>query len=221
MSWKGQCLNGVWKERLYLAFKNAFLQLSASSVVPLFWPTPPSPTQDSVPTGDSAKANSSEEVALSFQCGRKRGMDVRSRPCGTWEAVRCARRRLSCLCGRAMSVMWWWVKPVRLLSCEVSVIFSQQVPCGVWECLFSGSIMSTVHSLPGAENLRVEIVPDILCQGKKKAVTSVITESDYTRASSSWNTYWPRPRQVRGRVICWALRRSGLKDLTYSSKTKH
>ena len=33
-------MNGVLKERLYLAFKYTFLQLSASSVVPLPWPTP-------------------------------------------------------------------------------------------------------------------------------------------------------------------------------------
>ncbi|KAA8593330.1 hypothetical protein FQN60_009446, partial [Etheostoma spectabile] len=44
---------------------------SASSVVPLPWPNPP-PTQDSVPTGDSAKANSSEEVSLSYQQVRGR-----------------------------------------------------------------------------------------------------------------------------------------------------
>lgn len=74
---------------------------------------------------------------------------------------------------------------MRLLSCEVSVIFSRQVPCGVWECLFSGSIMSTAHSLPGAENLRVEIVPDTQTSFvRKTAVTSVITESDYTRTAA-------------------------------------
>lgn len=73
---------------------------------------------------------------------------------------------------------------MRLLSCEVSVIFSQQVPCGVWECLFSGSIMSSAHSLPGAENLRVEIVPDRQTFFvRKTTVTSVITESNYTRAA--------------------------------------
>ncbi len=32
----------------------------------------PPPTQDSVPTGDSAKANSSEEVSLSYQRERER-----------------------------------------------------------------------------------------------------------------------------------------------------
>lgn len=73
---------------------------------------------------------------------------------------------------------------MRLLSCEVSVRFSQQVPCGVWECLFSDSIMSSAHSLPGAANLRVEIVPDRQTSFVgKTTVMSVITESDYSRAA--------------------------------------
>lgn len=38
----------------------------------------PPPTQDSVPTGDSAKANSSEEVSLSYQRERERERDVLS-----------------------------------------------------------------------------------------------------------------------------------------------
>lgn len=70
---------------------------------------------------------------------------------------------------------------MRLLSCEVSVIFSQQVPCGVWECLFSDSIMSSAHSLPEVANLRVEIVPDRQTSFvRKTTATSAITESDYT-----------------------------------------
>lgn len=74
---------------------------------------------------------------------------------------------------------------MRLLSCEVSVVFSQQVPCGVWECLFSGSIMSSAHSLPGAANLRVEIAPDRQTSFvRKTTVMSVITESDYTSAAA-------------------------------------
>lgn len=73
---------------------------------------------------------------------------------------------------------------MRLLSCEVSVRFSQQVPCGVWECLFSDSIMFSARSLPGAANLRVEIVPDRQTSFVgKTTVMSVITDSDYTRAA--------------------------------------
>lgn len=73
---------------------------------------------------------------------------------------------------------------MRLLSCEVSVRFSQQVPCGVWECLFSDSIMSSAHCLPGAANLRVEIAPDRQTSFVgKTTVVSVITESDYARAA--------------------------------------
>lgn len=73
---------------------------------------------------------------------------------------------------------------MRLLSCEVSVRFSQQVPCGVWECLFSDSIMSSARSLPAVANLRVEIVSDMQTSFVgKTTVTSVITESDYTRAA--------------------------------------
>lgn len=53
-----------------MAFKYTFLQLSASSVVPPLLAHLPPPTQFSVPTGDAAKANSSEEVSLSFQCER-------------------------------------------------------------------------------------------------------------------------------------------------------
>lgn len=37
-------------------------------------PPPPPPTQDSVPTGDSAKANSTEEVSLCYQKEREGGM---------------------------------------------------------------------------------------------------------------------------------------------------
>ena len=86
-------------------------------------------------------------------------------------------------------MMWWWVKPVRLLSCEVSVRFSQQVPCGVWECLFSDSIMSSTRSLPGAADLSVEIAADRPTSFVgKTTVTSVITESDYTRAAVSEET---------------------------------
>lgn len=63
-----------------MAFKYTFLQLSASSVVPLPWP--PTPTQDSVPTGDSAKANSTEEVSLCYQKERERegGRDLLPSP---------------------------------------------------------------------------------------------------------------------------------------------
>lgn len=72
---------------------------------------------------------------------------------------------------------------MRLLSCEVSVRFSQQVPCGVWECLFSDCIMSILCRLPGAANLRVEIEPDRQTSFVgNTTVISVITESDYSRA---------------------------------------
>lgn len=71
-----------------------------------------------------------------------------------------------------------------LLSCEVSVRFSQQVPCGVWEYLFFDCIMSSAHSLPGAANPRVEIVPDRQTSFVgKTTVMSVITGSDYSRAT--------------------------------------
>lgn len=229
MSWKGQCLNGVWKRRLYLAFKYTFLRLSASSVVPRFWPTPPQPPtplplKTQFPQGTQPKQTPQRKSPSPYSVRGKRGMHVQSRPCGTWEAVGCAGRLLW-LRGHAVSMMWWWVKPVRLLSCEVSVIFSQQVPCGVWECLFSGSIMSTAHSLPGAGNLRVEIAPDEQTSFvRKTAVTSVITESDYSgQAALRIPLAWIQ-RQVRGRVtVEWdaVWTRSGLKELTYSSKNKY
>lgn len=41
----------------------------------------PPPTQDSVPTGDSAKANSSEEVSLSYQREREREDDEEREGC--------------------------------------------------------------------------------------------------------------------------------------------
>lgn len=200
---------------------------SFGSVLPLWSPASgplPLPLKTQFPQGTQPKQTPQRKSPSPSSVRGKKGMHVQSGPCGTCEAVGCAGRLLW-LRGRAVSMMWWWVKPVRLLSCEVSVIFSQQVPCGVWECLFSGSIMSSAHSLPGAGNLRVEIVPDEQTSFvRKTAVTSVITESDYSgpaalRIPLAWTQ-----SQVRGRVtVEWdaVWRRSGLKDLTYSSKNKH
>lgn len=170
-SWKGQCLNGVFKGRLYLAFKYTFLQLSASSVVPLPWPTPLL-LKTQFPQGTWPN-QTPQRKSPSLNSGRKRGGGG-----GTsyhpGPAVGCARRVLW-LRGRAMSMMWWWVKPVRLLSCEVSVRFSQQVPCGVWECLFSDSIMSSVRSLPGdakPQGRNSTRRADILCRDNNSHVSN-------------------------------------------------
>lgn len=210
-SWKGQCLNWVWKGRVYLAFKYTFLQLSASSVVPLSWPTP-LPLKTQFPQGTQPKQTPQRKSPSPSSVSGKKGMEVRSRPCETCELVGCAGRVLW-LRGHAMSMMGQWVKPVRLLSCEVSVIFSQRVPCGVWECLFSDSIMSSAHSLPGAANLRVEIVPDRQTSFvRKTTATSAITESDYTGTAAPG--------------IPLALNRAGDKSVDSQSKvegakTKH
>lgn len=164
----------------------------------------PLPLKTRFPQGTQPKQTPQRKSPSPSSVRGKKEMHVQSKPCGTCEAVGCVGSLLW-LRGRAVSMMWWWVKPVRLLSCEVSVIFSQQVPCGVWECLFSGSIMSSAHSLPGAGNLRVEIVPDKQTSFvRKTAVMSVITESDYSGpAALRINTTGLDPKTGEGSSHRW------------------
>lgn len=71
-SLKGEAALGL---QVYIPSAQCFL----CGPAPLAPPTP-TPTQDSVPTGDPAKANSTEEVSLCYQNEREGGRDVLPSP---------------------------------------------------------------------------------------------------------------------------------------------